>query len=61
VGTEDVLVNPEIMIDYFNTIEKKAQIKVIEGGYHELHNEIEKYRKPYLNFLRQSLTGLSFE
>jgi alpha-beta hydrolase superfamily lysophospholipase len=49
------------MIDYFNNIEKKAQIKVIEGGYHELHNEIEKYRKPYLNFLRQSLTGLSFE
>lgn len=61
VGTEDVLVNPGIMIDYFNNIEKNAQIKVIEGGYHELHNEIEKYRKPYLNFLRQSLTGLSFE
>jgi acylglycerol lipase len=61
IGTEDVLVNPKIMIDYFTNIEKNAQLKVIEGGYHELHNEIEKYRKPYLNFLRQSLTGLSFE
>lgn len=61
IGTGDVLVNPGLMTDYFAQIEKKAQIKVIEGGYHELHNEVEKFRKPYLNFLRQSLTGLSFE
>ena len=61
VGTEDALVNSGIAIDYFKNVEKSAQVKVIEGGYHELHNEVEKYRKPYLNFLRQSLTGLSFE
>ncbi|MGE3610481.1 MAG: alpha/beta fold hydrolase [Bacteriovoracaceae bacterium] len=61
IGTEDGLVNPKMLIDYFSKIEKNAALKKIDGGYHELHNEVEKYRKPYLNFLRQSLTGLSFE
>ena len=61
IGTEDVLVHPGIVIKYFTEIEKNAQLKIFEGGYHELHNEIEKFRKPYLSFLRQSLTGLAFE
>jgi acylglycerol lipase len=61
VGTGDGLVNSKLLINYFTKVEKSAQLKVIQDGYHELHNEIEKYRKPYLNFLRQSLTGLSFE
>lgn len=61
VGSEDGLVHPKLLISYFRKVEKNAQLKVVEGGYHELHNEIEKYRKPYLNFLRQSLTGLSFD
>jgi acylglycerol lipase len=61
VGTGDVLVNPKLMIDYFHSMEKNATIKVFDGGYHELHNEVEKYRRPYLNYLRQSLTGLAFE
>jgi acylglycerol lipase len=61
IGTGDDLVHPKLVIKYFTTVEKNAQLKVIEGGYHELHNEIEKYRKPYLSFLRQSLTGLAFE
>lgn len=61
VGTEDALVNAKLIINYFTHVEKSAQLKTFEGGYHELHNEIEKYRKPYLNFLRQSLTGLTFD
>jgi len=61
IGTEDSLVSSKLMIAYFQTVEKNAQLKIFEGGYHELHNEIEKWRKPYLNFLRQSLTGLDFE
>lgn len=61
IGTGDVLVNPKLVISYFTKVEKSAQLKIIEGGYHELHNEIEKFRKPFFNFLRQSLTGLSFE
>lgn len=61
IGTEDTLVNPQLLIRYFTKIEKNAQLKVFEGGYHELHNEIEKYRKPYLHFLRESFTGQSFD
>ncbi len=61
VGSEDALVNVNAIVSYFQNVEKNSQFKLIEGGYHELHNEIEKYRKPYLNFLRHSLTGLSFE
>jgi acylglycerol lipase len=60
IGSEDGLVHPKLLIKYFTKIEKSAQLKIFEGGYHELHNEIEKFRTPYLNFLRQSLTGLSF-
>lgn len=61
IGTEDELVHPGLLIKYFTEVEKNAQLKVVEGGFHELHNEIEKFKKPYLNFLRQSLTGLAFE
>lgn len=61
IGTDDALVHPKLLINYFRDVEKSAQLKIIDGGYHELHNEVEKYRKPYLNFLRQSLTGLSYE
>ncbi len=61
VGTGDGLVNAKLVKKYFTEIEKNAQLRCFEGGYHELHNEIDKYRKPYLNFLRESLTGLSFE
>jgi len=61
IGTGDALVNPRSIIQYFKNVEKTAQLKIVEDGYHELHNEIEKYRKPYLNFLRESLTGLSFD
>ncbi|MFP5386678.1 MAG: alpha/beta fold hydrolase [Bacteriovoracia bacterium] len=61
IGTEDGLVHSKLVIAYFTKVEKSAQLKIVEGGYHELHNEVEKYKKPYLNFLRQSLTGLSFE
>jgi len=61
VGTGDVLINPKMVVNYFKMIEKNGAVKEFEGGYHELHNEVEKYRKPYLNYLRQSLTGLAFE
>jgi alpha-beta hydrolase superfamily lysophospholipase len=61
VGTGDELVHPKLIQKYCKDIEKNCQLKVFPGGYHELHNEVDKYKKPYLNFLRQSLTGLSFE
>jgi alpha-beta hydrolase superfamily lysophospholipase len=61
LGTGDSIVSSELAIDYFREVEKSAQVRVYDGAYHELHNEVDKWRKPYLQFLRESLTGLSFE
>lgn len=55
VGTSDVLVNPNAIIKYFSNIEKNAELFKMPNGYHELHNEIEKYKEPYLKFLKDSL------
>lgn len=57
VGTEDGLVNAGMLLKYFANIEKNTKVLKVEGGYHELHNEVEKYRQPYFDFLRQSLAG----
>ncbi|MFL5784048.1 MAG: alpha/beta fold hydrolase [Bacteriovoracaceae bacterium] len=61
LGTGDSIVSSELAIDYFREVEKSAQVRVYDGAYHELHNEVDKWRKPYVQFLRESLTGLSFE
>jgi alpha-beta hydrolase superfamily lysophospholipase len=61
LGTGDSIVNSDLSIDYFTEVEKSAQLKVFDGAYHELHNEVDKWRKPYIRFLRESLTDLSFE
>ena len=61
IGTEDVLVGHKMVIDYFKNIEKNCKLNIVEGGYHELHNEIEKYRLPHLNFMIASLTGNDFK
>ncbi len=60
-GTGDSIVNSNQAIQYFTEIEKNAQLKVFDGAYHEIHNEVDKWRRPYIQFLRQSLTGLSFD
>ncbi len=54
LGTGDEIVASSPTINYFQTIEKNAQLKIIENGYHELHNEVGKYRDPYLEFLKIS-------
>ncbi len=55
IGTADVLVDPITTANYFSTIEKNCKLFKVEGGYHELHNEIEKYRTPYFTFLKESI------
>ncbi len=51
IGSEDKIVNPHAFDNYFSVMEKGAKILKVEGGYHELHNEIDLYRKPALDFL----------
>lgn len=55
IGTEDCLVNAPFCIEYFKTVEKQARLYISEGGYHELHNEVEKYSQPFLEFLKESI------
>ncbi len=53
-GSEDKVVNANCIHEYFTQIEKKANLYKVEGGYHELHNEIDKYKSLYFNFLKKS-------
>jgi len=54
VGGADQVVSPEAINRYFTHLEKGAHVKVIPSAYHELHNEIAKYRKHYIQFLKKS-------
>lgn len=55
VGSQDKIVHVSSLEEYFTFVEKNVELKVVEGGYHELHNDIDKYRKIYFNFLKRSL------
>lgn len=55
VGSEDGLVNAKAVEEYFTQVEKNSKFMRIEGGYHELHNEIDKYSDQYFEFLKHSL------
>jgi alpha-beta hydrolase superfamily lysophospholipase len=55
IGTNDVLIDAQRAANYFKTTEKNASLLEVKDGYHELHNEIEKYKKPYFKFLKESL------
>lgn len=57
-GTEDKIVNIPMLKKYFEKVEKKIEYLEFEGAYHEIHNEIEKYRKPYLDYLKECMMTL---
>lgn len=54
-GTEDKIVDIEGIKEYFQTIERAVLVQEYPGAYHEIHNESEKYRRDYFNFLKNSL------
>ena len=53
IGTMDKIVNFEACDKYFKQIEKAVDYQTFDDAYHELHNEIEKYRKPYFYHLKK--------
>lgn len=55
VGSDDKVVGSQALVDYFTHMDKSFALKVFEGAYHEIHNEIEKYRKPYFEYLKNIL------
>jgi len=54
-GSEDRIVSPEHLRKFFAEVEHDFETREFEGAYHEIHNEVEKYRLPYFEFLTSSL------
>ena len=55
VGSSDKIVSAQSLVEYFSFIDKSVRFKLIEGSFHETHNEVNRYRDPYLEFLKTSL------
>lgn len=60
IGEMDRVVNVKDAISYFSEIDKSFKLTVFDGAYHEIHNEIEKYRKPYFDYLKNTMNELLF-
>lgn len=60
-GSEDVVVDIAMLEDYFKNIETSFELKKFNGAYHEIHNEIKKYRDPYLSYLEKSIKEVIFD
>lgn len=60
-GTEDGIIDVEALEKYFKNIEKNADIFPIEGGYHELHLETDRYKKPYFEHLKKTIDSLVYK
>ncbi len=57
VGSEDRVIDVPSLIHYFTKVEKSFTLKQFEGAFHEIHNEKEKWKVPYLDFLQASLVA----
>lgn len=55
IGTADRVVGVKPLIEYFTNMDKSFGLKTFEGSYHEIHNELDKYRKPYFDYLKSIL------
>jgi acylglycerol lipase len=60
VGSADRIIGEKDLIEYFTSVDKSFQLKVFDGAYHEIHNEIEKYRKPYFDHLKTVFNEVLF-
>lgn len=56
-GSKDKVVYSPNVLNYFLKCGNRVKVKSFSGAYHELHNEIEHYRRPYLKFLREFFRG----
>jgi alpha-beta hydrolase superfamily lysophospholipase len=55
VGNKDTLVNYKDVVDYFKHYEQNCKITVVDEGYHELHNEVERIRNVYMKVVQESI------
>jgi alpha-beta hydrolase superfamily lysophospholipase len=52
IGNEEIIVDIKAFFYYFEMVEKAFQVKIIDGGAHELYNEISRFSIPYFNYLK---------
>jgi acylglycerol lipase len=50
-GSSDGIIDAVAAAKYFKDVDPQIKVFVNSGAYHEMHLEIEKYRKPYFHFL----------
>jgi len=60
VGSGDRVIGKDDLVAYFTDVDKSFKLTVFDGAYHEIHNEIEKYRKPYLDYLKSVINESLF-
>lgn len=60
IGECDRVVNYDDAIEFFTNIDKSFKLTVFDGAYHEIHNEIEKYKKPYFEYLKNTMNEVLF-
>lgn len=61
VGGSDQVIGKDDVIKYFSEVDKSFKLTVFDGAYHEIHNEIEKYRKPYFDYLKSTMHEMLFK
>lgn len=61
IGECDKVVNYKDCVNYFRTVDKSFKLTIFDGAYHEIHNEIEKYRKPYFDYLKNVFNEMLFQ
>ncbi len=59
-GTADELVSVSAIEEYTSEIDTSFTVTKIEGSRHEPYQEIEKYRTPYFNYLKELVKSLIF-
>jgi len=52
IGSEDKIVYSPNVLHYFSKCGPRLKTMSFSGAYHELHNEIVCYRRPYIKFLK---------
>lgn len=55
VGSADAVVSYREHLVYFHETEKNFDLKVIDGAFHEIHNEIDIYREPYFEYMKKCI------
>ena len=58
VGSKDKIICVPSLVHYFTSIEKSAHLNIIEGAWHEIHNEARTYQIPYFDFLQTNMRKL---